>query len=157
MLANISLAEELESRCLLSSASVSGGVLHVVGDLKTANVIVVRRDSNNQIVANINGHEQSFSVCDVINKVIIDGGNKADKLEINETDAALGVPVLMNGKIGDDTLIGGSEDDTLRGGVDDDSIDGNGGNDMLLGQNGEDAVHGGDGNDIIVGGNGDLQ
>src|SRR3954453_21173583 len=96
MTTEIRFAEDLESRTLLSSASVSGGVLHIVGDLKTANVITVRRDDNG-IVANINGVDRRFSSCDVITRILIDGGNKADRLAVNEDAQLLGVPVEMRG------------------------------------------------------------
>jgi Ca2+-binding RTX toxin-like protein len=154
MSSNIPFTEALESRTLLSSAFISQTVLNIVGDLKTANAISVHRTGDNEITVSINGKDTVFGSCDPITKVVIDGGNQADKLVINETDRPLNLPVEMNGRIGDDTLIGGAGDDTLKGGVDDDSIDGNGGNDMLMGQNGEDAVHGGDGDDQVLGGAG---
>src|SRR4051794_3145680 len=121
-------AEELESRVLLSSAAVSKGVLTIIGDLKTANSISVHRSSDSTVTVSINGREQDFGLCDQITRVVIEGGNQADRLVINEDDRLLNLPVLMNGKIGDDTLIGSAGRDTLNGGIDDDSIDGNGGN-----------------------------
>ena len=54
MTTEIRFAEELESRTLLSSATVSAGVLHIIGVLKTANVITVRRNDNGAITASIN-------------------------------------------------------------------------------------------------------
>lgn len=151
---NLPLSEILESRTLLSSAFVQQGVLHVAGNLKSANNISVRRSGDHQIIVTINGKEQAFGGCDPVNKVIIEGGNKADRLSVNENSGPLGLAVVMNGRIGDDTLIGSSGDDTLNGGIDDDSINGNGGNDLLIGGRGEDALHGGDGNDVVLGGDG---
>ena len=153
-MSTMALSEMLESRTLLSSASVSDGVLHIQGDLKTANSISVHRTNSVDITVSINGKDQVFSsACNDITQIVIDGGNLADRLVVNESDGPLGIPVVMNGKVGDDTLIGGSGNDVLNGGVDDDSIDGNGGDDRLIGGRGEDALHGGDGDDRLLGGN----
>jgi len=150
MITEIRFADELESRTLLSSVSVSGGVLHIVGDQKSANSITVARNSAGVITANINGRRRSFA-CDVITKVVIDGGALADRLAINEDAQLLGVPVEIKGGASDDTLIGSAGNDLLKGGAGNDSINGNAGNDNLLGQSGDDALHGGDGNDNLVG------
>ena len=69
----------------------------------------------------------------------------------------------INGRLGDDTLIGSDNDDHLIGddGTDDfgigsdDRLEGKGGNDILEGGIGDDYAHGGSGNDRIYGGAGD--
>jgi Ca2+-binding RTX toxin-like protein len=152
----INLTEELERRALLSSATLSTGVLTIEGDVGTANNIVLRRTAENELGVVINGGEEKlFGGCDLVTRIIVNGGNEADRLAVDESARELGIAVEMNGGIGDDTLLGGSGDDMLQGGVDDDSIMGNGGNDRLFGFRGEDLLLGGDGDDFAKGSAGD--
>ena len=153
---HIHLTEPLESRTLLSSATLVAGVLTIEGDVGTANNIVLRRTEENEMGVVINGGaEKLFGGCDLVTRIIINGGNEADRLAVDESARELGIGVEINGGIGDDTLIGGSGNDILRGHFDDDSIVGNGGNDRLFGERGEDHLLGGDGDDFAKGSAGD--
>lgn len=60
----------------------------------------------------------------------------------------------MNGKGGNDTLIGGLKNDTLHGNEGNDSLQGDGGDDYLYGDNNDDSLYGGSGRDVLYGGNG---
>src|SRR5258706_1062020 len=154
-MSNLSISELLESRTLLSSAGVSQGVLHIVGDVNSANTITVRRTSDTEITVSMSDKpDQVFGNCDTITKVVIDGGDKADRLAIDESARALGVPVEINGLGGNDTIIGSAGDDTLNGQGGNDSIIGNAGNDRIFGREGNDKLFGGAGNDMIKGGGG---
>jgi Ca2+-binding RTX toxin-like protein len=149
------VTEALESRTLLSSAVVSQGVLHVTGDLNTANTITVRRTSDTEITVSIAGKsDQVFGACDLITKVLIDGGDKADRLAIDESAMALGLPVEINGLGDNDTIVGSAGDDTLNGQGGNDSIVGNAGNDRIFGREGNDFLEGGAGSDMLKGGGG---
>ena len=148
------LSEILESRTLLSSASISQGVLRIVGDQNTANNISVKRTSDTEVSVTINGHTQVFGACDTITGVAIHGGDKADRLAIDETGQLLAVPVTIDGSGGNDTIIGSNGGDSLNGQGGNDSVVGNGGNDRIFGREGNDVLLGGDGDDMIKGGGG---
>lgn len=62
---------------------------------------------------------------------------------------------IMDGLIGNDTLVGGAGTDTLNGGSGNDILKGMAGNDALNGGLGNDTLIGGLGNDRLVGGIGD--
>lgn len=63
--------------------------------------------------------------------------------------------LVMAGREGDDTLIGGTIGDTLYGGVGNDILQGNEGDDALVGGDGDDFISGGDGDDLLLGSAGD--
>lgn len=76
----------------------------------------------------------------------------------------LGVPVLLDGGDGNDTLTGsngnesltgGAGNDTLKAGSGDDVLDGGADDDWLVGSNGDDTLTGGTGNDTLDGGSGE--
>ncbi|MEW8439417.1 MAG: calcium-binding protein [Candidatus Thiodiazotropha taylori] len=58
---------------------------------------------------------------------------------------------VINGQLGDDTLVGAEGDDHFSGGEGNDSLDGGAGEDMLLGNQGNDEILGGEDNDILLG------
>jgi len=79
------------------------------------------------------------------------GGNSNNRIDAT----AVTIPVLLNGRGGDDTLLGGPGDDTLGGGAGADSIVGGSGHDRVMGQGSSlDSLSGGPGNDTIDGGAG---
>lgn len=61
---------------------------------------------------------------------------------------------VLDGTIGDDTLLGFGGRDVLNGGSGHDHIDGGWGHDLIYGGDGNDAIFGGDGKDSIYGGDG---
>jgi Ca2+-binding RTX toxin-like protein len=61
---------------------------------------------------------------------------------------------MLYGEGGNDTLYGGAGDDTLDGGTGNDALDGGAGNDMLYGGTGNDTLDGGADNDRLEGGTG---
>jgi len=79
------------------------------------------------------------------------GGN--DSVDGSKLPAGV-VPVVLDGGIGNDTVLGGAGDDLVFGGDDNDKLSGAAGDDDLLGGNGNDVVDGGAGADELSGGNG---
>ncbi len=69
------------------------------------------------------------------------GADMNDSIKGNDNN----INYHLDGRVGNDKLIGANGSDTLLGGT---------GNDVLLGENGNDTLNGGDGNDILRGGNG---
>lgn len=61
----------------------------------------------------------------------------------------------IDGRGGDDTIIGSSGNDTLGGGYGNDMVYGRAGDDKIIGSEGDNVLIGGSGNDIILGGPGD--
>ena len=86
----------------------------------------------------------------------LDGSNFAsleliDAIDVNtENDRD-----LLQGFLGDDSLIGGDDDDTLQGGSGNDTLDGGIDDDLLTGGGDDDTLIGGQGNDTLNGGSGD--
>ncbi|WP_300533385.1 Ig-like domain-containing protein [uncultured Mameliella sp.] len=62
---------------------------------------------------------------------------------------------LLQGFLGDDSIIGGDDDDTLMGGSGMDTLDGGIDDDILMGGRDDDTLIGGQGNDTLNGGSGD--
>jgi Ca2+-binding RTX toxin-like protein len=79
------------------------------------------------------------------------GGN--DSIDGSKLTAGL-IPVVLDGGIGNDTVLGGAGNDVVFGGDDNDKLSGAAGDDELLGGNGNDVVDGGAGADDLSGGNG---
>ena len=142
------VVEQLESRRMLS-ASVSGGILRVVGT-KHADVIAVTR-SGSSIDVVINGVSKVFSAAG-ISGLVLKGGGGNDLLQ-NKTS----LPSLLLGGAGDDTLLGGSGSDSISGGTGNDVLSGGRGNDLLDGDEGSDTLSGGRGSDLSVDPNDRLQ
>jgi len=135
------VVEELESRRMLS-ASVSGGLLRVVGT-KHADVIEVTR-SGSSIDVVINGVSKVFSASG-ISGLVLKGAGGNDLVQ-NRTS----LPALLLGGAGNDTLLGGSGSDSISGGTGNDVLSGGRGNDLLDGNAGKDTLTGGRGTDLSV-------
>jgi Ca2+-binding RTX toxin-like protein len=70
--------------------------------------------------------------------------------------AALGIPIILDGGDGDDTILGGDAGETIIGGPGNDVVSGGRGNDLILLGDGDNTVswNPGDGSDTIEGGSG---
>jgi hypothetical protein len=124
------------------------GVL-TVGGTRGDDVIRVQADGAGVSVL-LNG--VTFGPYTGVSALALYGQQGNDLLEV---DDALTLPALLDGGLGNDTLLGGSGNDTLRGGPGSDLLLGGGGNDLLIGGGGRDILIGGDGTDTLRGGNGD--
>ena len=79
------------------------------------------------------------------------GGNGVDVLD----GAASTTSLMLDGRNGDDVLLGGSGADVLIGWKHNDRLEGGGGDDILRGDTGNDILVGGTGNDRLTGGDQD--
>lgn len=73
-----------------------------------------------------------------VKRIAVRAGNGDDRV-VNATDT----PSTLDGRVGDDVLVGGSAGDELKGGP---------GDDVLVGGPGVDTLHGGPGHNTCVGG-----
>ncbi len=64
------------------------------------------------------------------------------------------INATIQGRGGDDRIVGSNGAETIQGGSGNDSLSGNAGNDLLDGGDGNDSLNGGDGNDTLDGGAG---
>lgn len=140
--------DQLEARCMLASASMSNGILTVIGDPGNDVIEVTRLISAGVLVeVEINGGQpQQFSNV-TLTKVY--GGDGNDQITIDGY-----LPTELYGQNGDDTINGGTTIDKIYGANGSDTIYGHAGDDLLYGQNDLDYIYGGDGNDLINGGDG---
>ena len=81
-------------------------------------------------------HGTSVDVLSGIEFAMLTGGRGDNIIDAS----AATFPVVINGRGGNDRLIGGSGNDRILGGAGDDEITGGGGNNLLNGQNGTDVL-----------------
>jgi hypothetical protein len=136
-----SVVEPLESRELMSSVTLSDGVLTIEGDAAARNRITVRADTKRLVTTVVNGRKQRFSRLG-LNSIRITGGNDNDIISVA---SGFKTPATIDGGAGNDYLFGGSGNDTLLGGD---------GNDTVRGNAGDDYIHGGIGRNVMLGGAG---
>ena len=141
--------EHLEGRRLLSSASLSGGILRIVGNSSSANTLGVWQ-SGSSLIAVHNGTSKSYSASSV-SRIEIVGGSSGDNIWVHENVTK---PSVLDGNGSADTLYGGSGKDSIYGGSGNDWIWGNANADKGFGEDGNDTLVGGDGTDTLDGGNG---
>jgi Ca2+-binding RTX toxin-like protein len=82
-----------------------------------------------------------------IEKLNFKGGPSDNRIDASSSS----VIVILHGRDGDDTLLGGLNDDTLNGNGGNDVLKGNAGNDRLNGGSDDDTLTGGLGNDTLAG------
>src|SRR3954463_11446089 len=124
--------QSLESRCLLTSASVSAAhVLTIVGT-KGNDTIFVNRLSNGKVsISGVSTQFKTGTASGQFNKINITTGDGDDRVTISSN-----VPytsATISGGNGKDELTGGKGNDSLIGGDFNDSLDGGGGADVLSG------------------------
>jgi Ca2+-binding RTX toxin-like protein len=162
----------LESRQLLSSATLASGVLRVRGDDGVRDVIALRLNENqSQIIVTINDVDLSPFEASSVTRITVNGKGDHDNIRIDEVNGRLvGFKIELYGGEGNDTIRGGKDkikvygeagDDRLldvrgyiEGGVGNDSIEGSVGKDYIFAGEGNDFVDGEEGNDVIWGGPG---
>ncbi|MEQ1902921.1 MAG: calcium-binding protein, partial [Pirellulaceae bacterium] len=115
---------------------------------------------------NLNGDNDLDVSITGIESLRIDSFGGDDLVALNGsagTGSAFGIPTIVNGGGGGDTIVGSTANDRLVGDQGKDFIDGEAGNDIINGGvagdeinggDGDDSLNGEDGNDIINGGNG---
>ena len=177
--ATVPVVQALESRRLLSSATLNGDVL-VVEDDPLTDAVYIRRQAGmldapvyTVTIGPADGsrrptHYWEFPLAKVQSIIVRGfGGNDVIDLAIASysIDAEPGVgpvtvPTLIDGGLGDDAIYGGTNrdfisdrfgNDRMEGGDGDDWINGGWGNDVLRGGRGNDFVFGSLGNDNVGG------
>lgn len=150
--------ENLETRKMMATASLSDGVLLIKGGAGN-DTIIVRQVDNKISIDNTPISGQGS-----ISKIVVYGygGNDTIRLDGNGvTGQGVTVRGVVYGGGGADFIVGGGGHDLLSGedGNDtiyglggDDTLYGQGGNDLLFGGSGHDSLYGGIGNDELVGG-----
>jgi Ca2+-binding RTX toxin-like protein len=171
--------EALERRTLFSAAVFAGGLLRVIGDALSPNVITVADSSDGASVTVAIGSvdrlgqpkslSKTFAKTLGINSVWIRGGVLGDVISVGQANggqgiAALDLPARIFSGPGDDVIVTSNAADFVLTGFGNDVVATNGGNDFVdsgVGNDGVDAgpgddwVRGGLGNDAISGGDGD--
>ncbi|MBF0380517.1 MAG: hypothetical protein HQL69_05825 [Magnetococcales bacterium] len=96
-------------------------------------------------------HGVAMPPCIILPLAATDSGNQRDTSPNNYDDVyvADNSGPKLEGKGGNDTLMGGTGTDDLRGGIGNDSLYGGDGNDTLKGEKGYDILFGGDGDDLF--------
>src|SRR4051794_33572157 len=153
--------EALEPRRLLSAAGLShGGVLHVVGAPRVANVIDVQL-VDGQVVVDIQspGAKGATSLHKTFNalnlkRIDVVGGKLGDHITVATTSTIL-AKVRVHGLAGDDVITTGAEDDFVDAGKGNDTVDAGDGTNLVRGGLGNDTLTTGAGNDRVNGGLGD--
>ena len=146
--------EGLESRVLLSSGVVKlidgTGRLRVACHARQPTVVAVSVAAGNVMVSmspRPDGAPEpvvhSFAAA-VVRRLEVLGGSRGDTISVNLTENAIpGVRVIVNGRGGDDVILGSAGGDFLYGGPGNDIIDGHFGQDYLSGGAGRDRLDGG--------------
>ena len=151
--------ESLETRRLFSTITISSaGLLTVTGNPNfTDQISVANNAAGTSITATVKSNNVTLSktfVATSIKKLVVNGGNLADTINVGQTGKAFSVPTQVNAGAGNDTVHTGAEADSINGGDGNDLIFAGAGNDLVHGGNGADTIHGGDGNDSLWGGAG---
>jgi PKD repeat protein len=149
--AGAAVLETLEDRRLLSSVTLTGGVLKVVGDPNSANDLVVQPAASGKIYVYANNVNKTFRISDV-DVVQFTGGSKGDGIFLA---SKLNLDAVVNAGAGDDDIRLGEGNDVVNAGDGDDKIWTRPGNDKAYGGNGDDRFLGDTGNDLFEGGPGD--
>ena len=141
------------------SAALNHGTLEVRGTRAASEKIALRLKAGEPKVVEVDAGDDgsadfSFPRADV-KRIVVDGRAGNDSIRIDETSGAFedGIPTILAGGAGSDTLAGGSGAERLLGGSGNDSIDGNGGADTAFMGSGNDTFiwDPGDGSDKVEG------
>ena len=166
--------EPLEGRQLLSSVSLSNGILTLVGNTSSANELVIQPSGSSNLFAYANNVSKTVSKSSV-KAVKFTGGSRNDLIFLS---TSINVPTTVTGGAGDDDIrlsggndvvdagdgndriwtrpgndkvIGGNGDDEFKGDLGNDTFDGGAGKDYADGGQGDDLILTGDGDDTLIG------
>jgi Ca2+-binding RTX toxin-like protein len=161
------LIDPLESRLLFSIYVGAGHILSVHGAGGWPNTITVGLAPGGQsIEATVSyvtpkttvTQTKTFALAKV-RLLVIDGGNKADSITIDQTNGPFPRQAVIRSHNGNDTVLGGDESDKIILGTGVDVVNSGSGNDSIFAGRGPQTLVGGAGNDIFHGGSGpdDIQ
>ena len=147
--------EYLEPRRLLSSASLSRGLLTVDASDTGSQINISIDPANARLLSvNIDGAVQTFPLAKT-RRILVNGGPGNDSIQIDDSNGPIRTPATLYGGDGNDTLIGGAGPELLDGGNGDDVLNAGTGNQTLQGDAGDDTLTGGPGHDLLEGGDDD--
>ena len=167
--AEVGVAEDLETRALLSAVSfdAANGILTLEADAGEVNHVGVNGPAHNLSIQDSAGIEIAAGQEDLFlrvsaNRVVLRNQDlqqvELDLKDENDRVVAGGsrIPVNMDLGDGDDWVISGSTvGDLIHGRDGDDKIFGYGGDDIIHGDDGDDRIFGSAGDDQLYGGKGD--
>jgi Ca2+-binding RTX toxin-like protein len=147
--------ERLEHRRLLS-AVLMDGVLGVSGTNGDDEITLSVADEGQTVVVEVNGERSRFEKRR-IGRVVVNAAAGNDFVRLSPDLMALpvpapaqyGLPTLVLGGRGNDTLRGGLGNDTLDGGSGVNELDGRAGDDLLRADADTDDIRGGEGTDTV--------
>jgi len=170
----VPLFEPLEDRRLLSSISLSNGVLTLTGDANSSNNLVVQPSGSSNYYVYANNVNKTVSRSSVKSVKFVGGSRNdtiflASSLTLNaDVRAGAGDDDIRLGggndyvdagdgndkiwtRAGNDKVVGGNGNDNFLGDIGNDTFDGGAGNDTADGGGGDDVITGGIGDDSIIG------
>jgi|GEM_PF-713911 len=109
----------------------------------------VEDEVSGNVVINVLGYlsDQGDSAEVDARSYFLTGSSLDDRIDASASP----IGVAIDGRDGNDTLIGSDFSDALVGGNGDDIIDGRDGDGLLIGDDGDDVIRGGSGRDLIIG------
>ena len=127
---------------------LDAGTLYVTGSIRNDTIAMVQEGD----YLYVDGYIEKYLLAQV-KRIQVTGGKGDDTVNTfgynpngTRRQYGLGVPMVVDGGEGNDSIDGGMGNDTLVGGA---------GNDRINGQVGSDSIDGGEGNDALYGGYGD--
>ncbi len=120
--------EGLEDRRLMSTVSLSGGALYLVGNIDTSNTITATVSGTN-LNYNVDGQTGSYPLSQ-IQQIRVIGGLSQDNVNL---DSNLTIAANINTNDGNDTIYAGGGGDTIYAGSGVDYVDGRGGSNTFQG------------------------
>ncbi|MDB5295974.1 MAG: hypothetical protein JWO31_1957 [Phycisphaerales bacterium] len=150
----LAVSEALESRQLMSTVSLTDGLLTIDGGgdarLKASVSYNARADKFRVVSSDSSPRRATFPRL-AVREIRVVGTAGDDVVRIGQT---VDVPTTLLTGAGDDRVVGGSGADTVDTGPGDDVVFGRGGNDALAGGDDSDRLNGGAGDDALSGGAG---
>jgi Ca2+-binding RTX toxin-like protein len=136
---------------VISITGVGGDHVNVNGSA-LADVMTVTAVSTNIAQVNVSGFTLPVNVSGALT-LSVNGLGGPDTISCSGNLALVGVPLILDGGDGNDTISGSNGPDTILGGPGNDIIDGNQGNDFILMGADDDTFiwDPGDGNDVVEG------
>ena len=148
------ITEALEARTLMSTVSLTNGVLSIdaAGDARLKTFVSYNQAADKIRVIATGGEtrRQSFPRVEV-REINVIGSNGDDRVRLAKD---VEVPASIQAGEGNDRIVGGAGDDVIDAGLGDDKVFGGRGDDIVAGAAGNDKLLGGDGNDELRGGEG---
>src|SRR5438045_328609 len=105
------LIESLEQRRLLST-TLHGGLLAIKGSKGDDNIEI--EVHNSQLTVTMGASTKTFDLSK-IRRIRAIGGKGDDNIHFNSAGGTLNIPMLLQGGLGNDTLVGASGDDNIHG------------------------------------------